>query len=213
MCQRVFSVEQNYHFKGEYMNYNKLFLARKACAVVAKRGSNTFQNYKYVSEADIVAYVNKACEDNGLIYTYSFSNFHASTLVSDKGKTQLRTDVQCDLVVIDSETGEALASVTAYGESLDTSDKSIYKSQTGAKKYALMSMFGIATFEDPERDSPLVEEEVYTYLIPNKVIVENGALEEYVMRLGDSVKWESNGDAKVSLGVEDKKLVKFLVKE
>jgi hypothetical protein len=202
--------------------FKRFLKAKSACQTIAKRGTNSFQNYSYVMEADIVSLVNKACEENNLFWVASYHDMQQSIFISDKQKTNLRTSCRCILQVFDVESGELVAHTESFGDSLDTSDKSIYKTQTGAKKYALMALFGIATYNDPEEDSPLINEKagkalvgekvVYKYQIPAKNMQENSKLEDYVMDF-KNVKYNASGDALIETENEVRKLNNFLIKE
>ena len=45
-----------------------------------------------------------------------------------------------------------------YGEGVDSGDKAPYKAITGGRKYALASLLGLATSDDPERDQVTPEQ-------------------------------------------------------
>jgi hypothetical protein len=202
--------------------YQRFAKAKEKCAVMQKRGNNDFQNYKYVMESDVVSLVNDACNQNGLIWVCSYHDFRDSLFTSDKGKTNIRTSCRCELQVIDAESGQVIIKTESFGDSLDTSDKSIYKSQTGAKKYALMSTFGIATYDDPEKDSPLHNESVknkltgekpvFKYFITDSKLEENPDLAAFVRTYKDFITYSDTMDATITVDKEIKKLERYLVK-
>ena len=201
----------------------RLLNAKKACATIQKRGLNTFNKYTYVKESDIVAVVSEACYDNQLMYSCSYRDAVIERGVTKNGSPNSLCSIWCDLTVIDPMTGQILEKVSAFGEASDTSDKASFKAQTGAKKYALMGLFCIATSDDPEHDSPLINDTVknkltgksssYSYLVPYDVIEadkdENGVSKklEFLKKLGFEA--DPDGYSLIS-NVEIKKLATFL---
>jgi hypothetical protein len=160
---------------------------RSEVKVLAKGGVNSHSNYKYAREADIVAQVNLSCESHGLYYIIEYSNAQYS-IVERKDKVSVRASVDCRLVLIDVFSGKIIHSNTACGDALDTGDKAIFKAQTGAKKYAMMAMFGIATFDDPEAESPTIGDaklnadplKRFVYRIPRKKYEASEKLRDYL---------------------------------
>lgn len=163
--------------------FERLLQAKKACQVVQKRGKNSFNNYSYAKESDVVAVVSEACYDNNLYYSCSYRDAVVTQGVTKKGDPNSSCSIWCDVVVNDGFTGAILEKVSAFGEATDTSDKASFKAQTGAKKYALMGLFGIATSDDPENDSPAINDKIknkvtgkttsFFYSVPYSVIEED----------------------------------------
>lgn len=121
---------------------------------VEKRGHNTVQNYDFVREADVIDHVRPMLEEANLAVVFSneplsVSYEHRET--ADK-KRQVWASLELRGTIIDGDTG-AMLSYTMPGQAVDTNgDKAIYKAITGAKKYATMLGFNVATGDDPENE-------------------------------------------------------------
>ena len=119
---------------------------------VPKSGHNSAQNYDFAREADVVDHIRPQLADRNL-YIF-FSNEGPSPSyehrVSKNQNNQVWADVVLRATILDGDTG-ALISFTMPGQAVDTgSDKAVFKAITGAKKYALMLAFNVATGDDPE---------------------------------------------------------------
>ena len=129
----------------------KLVNVMKACAYVQKDSENKEQKYKYVSAAAVLEKVNAALVEANIISIPKFS------LVSEKEKSTSRggvwqlVTVQCELQIIDAETGESVT-VISLGTGTDPGDKAPAKAQTMALKYAWLTALNIETGDDPSAD-------------------------------------------------------------
>lgn len=132
----------------------KLAKIQGAMTRVEKRGHNTVQNYDFVREADVIDHVRPMLEEANLAVVFSneplsVSYEHRET--ADK-KRQVWASLELRGTIIDGDTG-AMLSYTMPGQAVDTNgDKAIYKAITGAKKYATMLGFNVATGDDPENE-------------------------------------------------------------
>lgn len=124
---------------------------------IAKSGRNTFHNYDYATEADIVESVRGAMSERGLMLIPSVEKTEWREVPGKQGPQKI-----CTLTVkyrlIDGETNEGLE-FTILGEGQDQGDKATYKALTGATKYALLKLFLIPTGDDspavmPKGDRP-----------------------------------------------------------
>ena len=134
----------------------ELKLLKKLCEVmseigsVEKRGINDEGKYYYAREVDIVHAVRQKLIDKGIVMIPSMSKENG---IDIKGSGQSRlTSLVMDYTFFDTETG-AQKTFTVPGQGCDSQDKGVYKAITGAKKYALTSIFLIPTDDDPENDS------------------------------------------------------------
>jgi len=107
---------------------------------VAKNGRNTFQNYDYVTEADILEAVRDELAKEGV---FIFS----SVIGTDKNNEM--TSVVMQHTFVDTESGETFE-VKSFGQGADKGDKGGNKAVTAAMKYMLMKNFLIPTGDDPE---------------------------------------------------------------
>lgn len=136
-------------------------LLRKALfkkGIVARDRTNTYDNYKYFSEAGYKKLFTELFSNAGLELTTTIDEVERFTV---DGKQNNGRQVKVLFTLSDVETGFAETS-TFYGEGFDKGDKGLYKAYTGALKYYLANTFMVATGDDPEVESPEgVEKEVY----------------------------------------------------
>lgn len=119
---------------------------------VAKTGHNSFHNYDYVTENDLVYAVRgKLAENNIFIFTSVESQSVQFVTDPEKGKQSVLTCVETLHTLVDGDTGESF-SVRSQGQGSDVGDKGGYKAITGAMKYFLYKSFLIPTGDDPEGD-------------------------------------------------------------
>jgi hypothetical protein len=133
-----------------------LSLARKLSEVmgevgwIPKKGKNTFQNYDYVREVDIVDAVREKLAARQVALIPKVVHLDYQPMTTAKGVAGFFAVVTMSYTFVDGESGESLV-VEAVGAGTDQpGDKAFYKAQTGAKKYALTQAFLIATGDDPE---------------------------------------------------------------
>jgi hypothetical protein len=133
-----------------------LSLARKLSEVmgevgwIPKKGKNTFQNYDYVREVDIVDAVREKLAARQVALVPKVVHLDYQPMTTAKGVAGFFAVVTMSYTFVDGESGESLV-VEAVGAGTDQpGDKAFYKAQTGAKKYALTQAFLIATGDDPE---------------------------------------------------------------
>lgn len=109
---------------------------------VAKNGTNTFQNYDYVTEADILAAVRDGLAAANVFIFSSVEN-------AQHDKEANMTTVIMKHTFVDGDTGEEFV-VKSMGQGSDKQDKGSNKAITGAMKYFLMKNFMMPTGDDPE---------------------------------------------------------------
>lgn len=130
----------------------KLLKMQKIVANVPKDKNNAEFNYRYTSAEAILLEVQKAAVEAGVA---SFPHFRV--VKEDKqerpNKFPMRiVTVACRLTIMDAESG-ATTWIEAYGQGMDSTDKSIAKAQTASLKYAWMTLLNISTGDDPEEAS------------------------------------------------------------
>lgn len=133
-------------------------LAKKLATVmgkvewIPKRGHNTFHNYRYATEADILAAVSKALSEQGVMLFTRLIGFKREATKTPNGKATFIWFVDVEFTFVDAESGESLTTPwVGIGE--DPGDKGLYKGLTGATKYFMLKTFLIATGDDPEDDT------------------------------------------------------------
>jgi hypothetical protein len=139
---------------------NGLSLVKKLAKIMAetrwveKKGRNSFFNYDYARETDILDAVRSKLAENGV---FVFTSVEAMDLRETGKRTRdgspvNMVTVRTKHVFRDAETGEA-AEVFGTGCGEDAGDKAVYKAITGAMKYFISKNFLLSTGDDPEKDS------------------------------------------------------------
>lgn len=118
--------------------------------VLKREGNNTFDRYKYFSEAQYKALFTELLSSHDLELRSTVSDY---SMVEGTEKQSNGRQVTMEFELIDVETGYSEKS-TIVGEGFDKGDKAGYKAMTGALKYYLACTFLVATGDDPEKDSP-----------------------------------------------------------
>lgn len=130
---------------------NKLAEVMKQVKYIQKTGHNTFNNYRYATEADVNEKVREVLADQNVIMLPNMKSHTVREHINRKGNTEYIVTAEVEFTFMDGETGESI-SITVFGEGQDAGDKATYKAITGAQKYALMKSFMIPTGDDPEGD-------------------------------------------------------------
>ena len=147
----------------EWLNLNAKLSQKKNKArqeltkmgVLEKKGKNTYDNYKYFTEAQYKDVANKLLSNAGLELKVTEKEYFKYSMQGTK--TPIGRITKMLFTLTDMETGFYEESVIR-GEGLDRGDKAGYKAYTGAIKYYLANTFLIPTGDDPETESPNVEE-------------------------------------------------------
>lgn len=137
-------------------------LARKLAAILRevgkapKSGHNSFHNYDYVTENDLVYAVRDKLAAAEIFVFTSVEKQEVQIIRDDtdpaRVKQSVLTQVTTKHTFVDGESGESF-SVFSQGQGSDVGDKGGYKATTGAMKYFLYKCFMIPTGDDPEADS------------------------------------------------------------
>ena len=126
----------------------KLTEVMAAIARIQKHGRNTFHNYDYATEADIVAAIRGELAQRCVLLVPSITG-ESRHSVGDKGSWL--TVLEMEMEFLDGESGESVTKPwRGYGT--DKEDKGGYKAMTGGERYFLLKTFLIPTGDDPEVD-------------------------------------------------------------
>lgn len=117
---------------------------------VKKTGRNSFHNYKYAGEADLLAVLRPVMVEAGLLLIPSVVD-HSP--IDEHGNK----DVVIEYTLAHKDGDVWPHKVRAIGTGNDKNkngvgDKGTYKALTGANKYLLFKLFQIETGDDPEKD-------------------------------------------------------------
>lgn len=124
--------------------------ALKDKGILKREGNNTFDKYKYFSEAQYKQLFTELFSEAKLELSFteiSYDTFEGSEKQSNGRMPKLK------FILTDVDTGFYEETVIT-GEGIDKGDKAGYKAYTGAIKYYLANTFLVATGDDPEKESP-----------------------------------------------------------
>ena len=122
----------------------------KEKGILKKEGNNTFDKYKYFTEAqykELFTELLSKCSLELKFTELAYDTFEGSEKQSNGRMPKL------EFSLFDCETGFYEKTVIT-GEGIDKGDKAGYKAYTGALKYYLADTFMVATGDDPEEESP-----------------------------------------------------------
>jgi len=129
----------------------KINAVMASLGAVKKEGFNKFQNYHYMAHADLMREIHPLLIANGLLIFPEATRIASCTSEevtgSNKTSHQNRIVLETKYVITD---GESRIEFYGVGEGVDSQDKSSYKAQTGAQKYALKQLFHIPDELDAE---------------------------------------------------------------
>lgn len=125
--------------------------------ILKREGNNTFDRYKYFSEAQYKLLFTELFASNNMELRSTVSDY---SMVEGTEKQSNGRQVTMEFELIDVETGYSETS-TFVGEGFDKGDKAGYKAMTGALKYYLACTFLVATGDDPETESPSMKANTY----------------------------------------------------
>lgn len=117
---------------------------------VQKDGSNSFQNYRFQSEAAIKAAVKKAISANGFDIIPSYEILGQRDVQGRKGTLNHIVDVMGTFTITDGRKDQEMVGQMP-GTGMDTGEKATAKACTSAQKYFYKQLFNISDQEeDPE---------------------------------------------------------------
>lgn len=142
----------------EWMSLNAKLQAKKNAlrkslrekGILQKEGKNTFDNYKYFSEAQYKMLFTELFSEHGL--EIKFDEVEYGTFEGTEKQANGRMP-KLQFLLFDVDTG-FYETTTITGEGIDKGDKAGYKAYTGAVKYYLANTFLVATGDDAEKESP-----------------------------------------------------------
>jgi len=129
--------------------YKKLVQVQQTAQNIKESGWNDFSKYAYPLFSDIVDAIKPRLKEQNLFLHYNTVEYQAYR--TSDGKKNVAS-LLLRATVVDADSYESL-SVDCPGYAEDTSDKAIYQAQTNARKYAILSLFGLRVGEDQESNS------------------------------------------------------------
>lgn len=137
----------NAQLQAKKNNLRKLL---KEKGILKREGNNTYDKYKYFSEAQYKQLFTELFSVAKL--ELSFTELEYATFEGSEKQANGRMP-KLEFKLTDVETG-FYESTVITGEGIDKGDKAGYKAYTGAIKYYLANTFLVATGDDPENESP-----------------------------------------------------------
>ncbi|MGF7436281.1 ERF family protein [Lentilactobacillus senioris] len=129
----------------------KLSSASSMIKAVKKDGNNSFQNYRFQSEAAIKSAVKAAIESVGIMIIPDFEVTGQYDVKNNKGKNNHFVDVLGKFTITD---GKETIVGKMPGSGQDTGEKAMAKAATSAQKYFYKQLFNISDQdEDPDGDN------------------------------------------------------------
>lgn len=141
---------------SEKMLVKKLAEVMQQVKYIQKTGYNSFNKYKYATEADVNEKVREELAARNVIMIPNMISHSIREHMTRSNNREYICTVAVEFTFYDGDTGETIV-FTTYGEGQDSGDKATYKALTGAQKYALMKAFMIPTGDDPEADTGVDE--------------------------------------------------------
>lgn len=118
---------------------------------VAKAGTNSKQNYKFVRAADVLRAIRDAFAKWGIYAQTNYELLGTYDIKTNSGGTMHTATVKATIVLFDSDSDET-KTISGLGDGADSGDKGIFKAQTGATKNALRNGTLLPDEADPEAD-------------------------------------------------------------
>ena len=158
--------------------------------ILKREGYNTYDKYKYFSEAQYKQLFTELFASHSLELRSTVSDYSS---VEGTEKQANGRQVKMAFELIDCETGFSEKS-EFIGEGFDKGDKAGYKAMTGALKYYLACTFLVATGDDPEVDSPDIKMNTKKISAAQKAVIEKKYFGDKLQALLDWAKVKSLDD-------------------
>ena len=148
--------DEKYGNESTFTGYSgiarKLVLIMGECSHVAKDGFNDYHKYKYASASGVLESINAALVKHKVASVVTPAILNNFDVTNAKGNVEHQVTVGCNIMLIDSETGESI-DLYGIGTGQDAGDKAVMKAETAAIKYAYLLSLAISTGDDPEADA------------------------------------------------------------
>jgi hypothetical protein len=139
--------------------YQKMNAISEEITTLAKTGHNSFHNYDYITEPNVLEALKPLLIKHGVFVTKTIVDCQHVTITTGKSPSVL-TSVSVKYSFVNIDKPEDKIDVVFCGQGCDAQDKGIYKAMTGCNKYAFLKTFDIATGDDPEKDNGKNERKV-----------------------------------------------------
>lgn len=123
----------------------------KSFGAIAEDGKNTFSNYGYISSNKMVGILREKLEENGISIIPEVVNYDEKYSQDAKGKSWIRTIVEMNFEIIDTETGFSI-NKKFFGADQDTGGKSSGQAVTECCKRFYFKLFQVSSTEEKDPD-------------------------------------------------------------
>lgn len=132
--------------------HKKFSKLKKLVSGIEKGGTNTTQNFDYITYGQMYAKVSNLFEKIGLDMTASIKNIEKNTFKDKKGRDVFMVTIKGEISVVDTDTGYSEL-YEWYGQGFDFGDKALTKANTFLMKGWLQSNLFIASDKDPDGET------------------------------------------------------------
>jgi hypothetical protein len=116
---------------------------------IGKSGRNEYDRYDYAKLDDFVTAIQPLLKKHKLAIVTSVDEItHEQPRLTKNKNHEYPVTVKLGVHILHEDGG--VLTISQFGQAQDRGDKAIYKAITGARKYALASIFNLATSDDPE---------------------------------------------------------------
>ena len=124
--------------------YQRISAIAGELGTLKKEGTNTYRNYHYVTDAQLMEALRPLCVKHGVVILPSVDE--------SEQVTPTITKITASFQIINADQPEERYTNVFVGYGADSQDKGPYKAMTGAMKSFLMKTFMVASEDDPEKD-------------------------------------------------------------
>lgn len=136
--------------------YNKVCSVMGNVGMIEKNGYNSYHNYEYATAEDIKESLRPLCAKENLWISSEVKDYDKDRIKTSSG-TYTEIELKMNFTMRCGDTG-AKVTMKYIGYALDKGDKHFYKAYTGGYKYFLINNFMLSSGDDPEMDSPELDD-------------------------------------------------------
>ena len=129
----------------------KIEAMAKGIGALAKDGTNTFSNYSYISNEQLVAAMRQKLGEHMLSISTDVLDYEERESIDAKGKQVIRTIVKMSFQIVDLETGY-MELRQFMGAEQDSGGKSFSQAITQCTKYFYFKLFKVTSKDEQDPD-------------------------------------------------------------
>lgn len=132
--------------------YARIARVQQGIHTVIKSGTNTFHNYKFARERDVIAEIKPLLQKEGLAVTHSVESEAETERLNDQNKKSYMTKLTIRFRITNIDEPTDFTESVAIGYGHDSLDKGAPKAYAMALKYFLSKQFLVETGDDTEEE-------------------------------------------------------------